>query len=130
FLVLLAGASLASSAGAAPNPRKVASLRSYNNFGPSAIVVSGGKVFFGLDDGPGGTYHGTELWVSDGTAAGTRMLKDIVPGAGSSAPSCFIALGTTVFFNVKRADSTRELWKSDGTEAGTVPVGNLRTTDR
>ena len=30
---------------------------------------------------------GRELWKSDGTAAGTTMVKDIVPGPGSSYPS-------------------------------------------
>ncbi len=30
---------------------------------------------------------GAELWVSDGTTAGTRMLKDVVPGVVGSFPS-------------------------------------------
>ena len=29
---------------------------------------------------------GGELWISDGTAAGTRLLHDLVPGASSSRP--------------------------------------------
>ena len=32
------------------------------------------KLYFRADDG----VHGEELWVSDGTADGTRMLKDLV----------------------------------------------------
>src|SRR3954451_15899264 len=37
-------------------------------------------VFFTVNDG----INGTELWKSDGTAAGTALVKDINLGAGSS----------------------------------------------
>ena len=37
----------------------------------------GGTLFFTANDG----IHGLELWKSDGTAAGTVLVKDIRPGA-------------------------------------------------
>ena len=40
-------------------------------------------LFFTADDGT----NGRELWISDGTTAGTVMLKDINPGAAGSSPS-------------------------------------------
>lgn len=71
-------------------------------------------VFFSADDG----VHGDELWVTDGTSAGTRMVRDIDPGEANSFPSSFAALSDSrVIF---RADG--ELWVSDGTEAGTAPL--------
>lgn len=53
-----------------------------------------------------------DLWVTDGTAAGTELLpKRIVPLAG------FGVLGDRLYFN------GGGLWVTDGTAAGTVPVG-------
>jgi ELWxxDGT repeat protein len=77
-------------------------------------------LFFGASDG----LHGDELWKSDGTAAGTVMVKDISPGEyNSSIPGNFTAFGNLLLFTATLQD--RELWASDGTEAGTVLVKDL-----
>src|SRR5215469_10132308 len=47
---------------------------------PSWLVAIGSTIYFSADDG----VHGSELWKTDGTAAGTVMIKDINPGSGSS----------------------------------------------
>ena len=47
----------------------------------------GTRVFFAANDG----INGTELWVTDGTAAGTYMALDMNPGSGTG-----IATGTTM----------------------------------
>jgi ELWxxDGT repeat protein len=87
----------------------------------SAGLFAAGKLFFSADDGT----SGVELWVSDGTAAGTVRVKDIHPGSSSSAPMELTALGTTLFFTADDGAAGRELWKSDGTEAGTVRVKDI-----
>src|SRR5262249_14969054 len=67
---------------------------------------------------------GYELWKSDGTTAGTVLVKDINPGINGSFPQELIAVNRTLFFVA--ADATGEgLWKSDGTAAGTVLVARL-----
>ncbi|NCR02294.1 MAG: hyalin, partial [Microcystis aeruginosa L211-11] len=70
--------------------------------------------------------NGTELWKSDGTAAGTVLVGDIRPGASSSYPGNLTAVGNTLFFSANDGVNGRELWKSDGTAAGTVLVKNIR----
>ena len=81
--------------------------------------VVNGVAFFSASDGS----HGSELWKSDGTAAGTVMVKDIVPGPSSSDPSAMVVVGDKVYFFVTISGST-QLWSSDGTDAGTVMVDN------
>lgn len=68
---------------------------------------------------------GTELWVCDGTAAGTRQLVDLVPGPVGSAPAEFCPLGDTCMFVAHTAAAGRELWISDGTAGGTRMVKDL-----
>ena len=81
---------------------------------PQDLTASSGNVFFSADDGS----SGRELWISDGTPAHTLRVKDIVAGAGSSAPTEFTTINTSagarLFFV---ADG--KLWITDGTESGT-----------
>jgi len=66
--------------------------------------------------------NGVELWKSDGTEAGTVLVKDAQPGALDSDPVGLTVLDGHVYFIAKDLDS---LWKSDGTEAGTVEVASF-----
>lgn len=60
-----------------------------------------------------------EIWTSDGTEAGTQMLKSIE--AGLFAPA-----GSVTYFTAFDGQVTgSELWKTDGTEAGTVLVKDI-----
>lgn len=64
------------------------------------------------------TDNGVELWKTNGTAAGTVMVKDIAPGIGSSTPAFLTNVNGTLFFSIYNF----QLWKSDGTTTGTVIV--------
>lgn len=72
---------------------------------------------------------GTELWRTDGTTAGTYMVKDINPGNGASNPEWLTNVNGTLFFSAWDGVNGGELWKSDGTAAGTVMVKDLYPGD-
>ena len=72
----------------------------------------------------GDTVTGTELWVSDGTSAGTQLLKDIHP-SGSSFIQELTTAGSYVFFRADDGTHGSELWRSDGTTSGTQMLVDL-----
>jgi tyrosinase len=55
-------------------------------------------------DGDDGT-TGRELWVTDGSTAGTTLLKDINPGPGDSSPRDFAALARKAKYIVRSGDT-------------------------
>jgi ELWxxDGT repeat protein len=83
----------------------------------SNFTVLNGKLFFTADD----DLHGPQLWVSDGTAAGTGALTniDIAGGeAGAEAAgfgeSSFTARGIDVFFVGNDGMHGSQLWATSG----------------
>lgn len=111
--------------------RMVADLRPGRESGISDLIVEeravleiprrrpvewNGLVYFAGTNGD----SGLELWSTDGTAAGTRLVADIHPGSGSSGPNTFTPLGDRLFFGA--TDGTRgfELWVLEK-----VPDGEL-----
>jgi ELWxxDGT repeat protein len=63
---------------------------------------------------------GTELYVTDGTAGGTALVKDINPGVADSFPGDIQLLNGVLIFNANTAAEGLNLWRSDGTEPGTA----------
>jgi len=91
--------------------------------GPADFVDLNGVALFTATD----VDHGRELWRSDGTAAGTTLVKDITPGpqnaSGSNyGPTDLVNANGTVYFSVPGSGATAGLWKTDGTTAGTTMV--------
>jgi ELWxxDGT repeat protein len=86
-----------------------------------AFTQVGTAVYFANYDG----VSGTELWKTDLTSGGTKMVRDIAPGGSSSNPSNLVNLNGTLFFTADDGNTGTELWKSDGTEAGTVLVKDI-----
>ena len=81
---------------------------------PSSILFAG-------DNGK----TGTELFRTDGTAAGTVLVKDINTNTQGSNPQNRVVMGAVTYFTVTNGQT---LWKSDGTAAGTVMVKNINPT--
>jgi ELWxxDGT repeat protein len=89
----------------------------------SFIRLFDDEVFFGGKD----IQHGVEPWLSDGTIAGTRLLTDLNPGAGSSlsegsfstAPDVKLIAGDKLVFVASDGRHGNEPFVTDGTATGT-----------
>jgi ELWxxDGT repeat protein len=84
-------------------------------------LALGNSLVFQVDDGP----HGTELWTTDGTPKGTRLLRDLCPGACSGAVLPPNVAGRLAFFTGTDGVRGFEPWVTDGTVAGTRIVSDL-----
>ena len=113
------------------------------------LTVAGDKLFFFARNNSQLPFTDHELWVSDGTASGTKQviedgmffqtLSQSVPFVGQNiawytGPQELTAVGNKVFFSSMAAYwhsyedwemSGEELWVSDGTELGTMIVENI-----
>jgi ELWxxDGT repeat protein len=118
------GVNVCNAMGVCVQPRLVADVSpgpgsglGFSGFELRSVAASGLTFFRGINAA------GEEPWVSDGTMAGTFMLKDIKTTAPSnSLPSAFTPMGGAMYFIATDNDGVRKLWKSDGTTAGTVVV--------
>ncbi len=110
---------------------------------PGPGVLLGNRLVFAADDG----VHGRELWSTDGTTKGTRLVADINPlrspepppscpdgipdprtdSGVSSNPDGFAKLGAgnVALFAADDGTTGRELWSTDGTAKGTRRVADL-----
>lgn len=86
-----------------------------------ALQSVGNTLYFSARDG----VHGAELWRTDGTARGTRLVADVASN-GASAPVSLTRAGQELYF---KADSTHggasyeyDLLRTDGTRSGTELV--------
>jgi ELWxxDGT repeat protein len=79
------------------------------------VLAMGSRMVFAADDG----VHGAEPWVTDGTPAGTRLLRDVCPGSCWSWPTERKVLGSRLIFDASSSAQGQEPWVTDGTPAGT-----------
>lgn len=67
-----------------------------------------------------------ELWTSDGTQLGTRLLLEInVDTMLGSMPEGFVLYNNAYYFAANDGIHGFELWKTDGTEEGTILVADI-----
>jgi len=101
-------------------------LKTQAKFSPfGAFCVNQNQIFFSGFDGT----NGFELFVSDGSNTGTRMVKDInKSGSGVDLISNLVPSTNGCYFP-GYGDKGLELWYSDGTEQGTRMVIDLDTTN-
>lgn len=78
-------------------------------FSVSDLWASNNRLYFAAND----TTHGTELWVSDGTTAGTRILNDLRPGIESSGANPVLLYDHLLYFAADDGTSGIELWVYD-----------------
>jgi ELWxxDGT repeat protein len=83
--------------------------------------VFNSKIFFSANNGT----LGTELWITDGTAIGTTLVKDIRVGTSttSSSPNFFFELNNNLYFSAN-SGAGNVLFITDGTELGTMATGD------
>ncbi len=113
---------------AVSNPRYAASGTT-RLFGADLSVVNrsnpvklGSKAYFSATDAS----HGSELWVTDGTVAGTMMVKDLNPGFSSSYINEMRESGGLLYFMASTPDAIGwQMWRSDGTSQGTLRLTNV-----
>jgi ELWxxDGT repeat protein len=95
---------------------------------PQYFVASNGELYFDATDG----IHGTQLWKTNGTAAGTMPATSLVPGAPNAVMTDMADINGWLYFFATNpsVNYTSALWKSDGTVAGTTMVAaNVSGTD-
>lgn len=91
--------------------------------GDIKMYIMNNTLFFVANDG----IHGKEIWKSDGTVAGTSLLKDIAPdpSAGGIDGDFKALIFKNKLYFVANVGTGYELYSTDGTEAGTVSVKNI-----
>lgn len=82
---------------------------------PADFVQMGDHVYFAASN----PANGRELWKTNGTDAGTRIVRDLIPGIGSSlSVPLNRVLGDKLFFRTSASVNGKNFFVTDGTEAG------------
>jgi ELWxxDGT repeat protein len=95
-----------------------------SNYSALGLTPFRNGVLFPANDG----VHGREMWFSDGTEAGTRMVRDLVPGPTGMWDSSYAyitAFGNRAYFVARDAGNGEEVWSTDGTDAGTALFADI-----
>ncbi|MDP5093312.1 MAG: T9SS type A sorting domain-containing protein [Polaribacter sp.] len=89
--------------------------------GVNNFIKVGATIYFTAKD----IIHGYELWKTDGSEAGTQLIKDIYPGNNNNSPPSNLTEFNNQLYFVQSDGVSRQVWKTDGTEVGTIKVSNI-----
>ncbi len=84
------------------------------------VAASPTVKFFQADNGA----NGMQLWKTDGTEAGTSMVK-VINAGGNASIEVLGTLGSKTVFKANDGIHGHELWVTDGTEAGTLLLKDI-----
>jgi ELWxxDGT repeat protein len=85
------------------------------------IPLNGEMLFEATSD-----IYGRELWATDGTEAGTHIVKDIALGTPVGGAYNRLIYNDRLYFNASPgANGVYKMWVTDGTEAGTLPFADI-----
>jgi ELWxxDGT repeat protein len=118
------GQNLWSINGASSGAIQLTHFKSHTAFGEFFTLfpfLLGETTFFRADDG----VHGTELWASDGTPGGTRMVSDLCPGPCSSDATPQAIFDGRLLFAADDGTHGSELWTTNGSPSGTRMVSDI-----
>jgi ELWxxDGT repeat protein len=92
----------------------------------SLVALGNHRVLFAARD----LAHGAELWTSDGSGPGTRLVADLCPGPCDSSPSALTAAAGAVWLRatisgIAGTGGVSRLVRTDGTAAGTAVLAPL-----
>jgi ELWxxDGT repeat protein len=95
---------------------------------PTNLTSVDGMLMFKANTPDQGDWGG-EVWRSDGTEAGTVMVKDIYPNPNpiNRWPKNLTEAGDTLLFSADDSVHGFELWRSEGTEASTRLVEDINS---
>ncbi|MDO9454507.1 hypothetical protein [Nocardioides sp.] len=89
---------------------------------PQAWITAGDTLFFQANDG----VHEEELWTTDGTDAGTHLVRDHRTDGSSGFAYSPLAHGDEIYY---LPGDGGQLWRSDGTDEGTHLVADVSAAD-
>ena len=97
----------------------------FDNADSAGTAVGLGNIVYLRNISTDEEFENVELWRTDGTAEGTAMVADIMPGKEGSVPIDLIAYQDHIYFFAYDEVHGTEFWRTDGTASGTELVKDL-----
>jgi len=91
---------------------------------PTELTKADSLIYYRGGGTQGGT-QGRQLWRSDGTAAGTFKLLQVVPANQNIQTNSLRTLGNKAYFLIRKTSGETEFWVSDGTVSGTIKLTDV-----